>query len=521
MRPVLWGQASLRADSPRSESTGVRDLRSTPVLSRDERRLLAGLAVVTGCSWWRFLATGSLKVDENYPARFVGFALLLALTVGWALAVAGWRGLLVRPPACPRRTAFAALGVATFMLPMLSNDIFSILSYGSVAAEGHDVYRTTTWLSEGPFFAFLGEHWRQTVCVYGPTTLIASLPAGLAGRSPFVALAILRLVWFVPLVATMELSFRRYHDRPFFHTMVWLNPLFVVEGAGQLHADLLGVVALTAGIVLHRSGKVRTSFGLYAAALLGKYTFAPAGLWFWLSGASEPRQRGLRLATRLATICAIVLAAGAALYAPFWGGPDTLLVPLRSLGRMNPGGSITEVLGIVFQFLRTGSVTPPDLAVQAALELDRTTKHVSWLVVSWTMRLVFVVVAARVFPAMLRKGADERTLALGTGVITIALLTLASHRFQSWYLVAALPFFGLSCTTAWRRWWTMVVAVAVPVDFACVLERTSSVYPAWGALTTGAVVVVFLWSFRARYLSFPDHADVAGVRPGATVQEEP
>jgi hypothetical protein len=477
--------------------------------------------IVTGCSWWRFFATGSMKVDESYPARFAGFALLAALVAGWALAVTGWRGLLVSPPPHPRRTAFAALGVAAFMLPMLSNDLFSVLSYGSVAAGGHDVYGTTTWLSQGPFYSFLGEHWRQTVCVYGPTTLIAALPAGLAGASAgsraWAGLAILRLLWFVPLALTMELTFRRLRDRPSFHAMVWLNPLFIVEGPGQLHADLLGLVAITAGIVLHRSGKVRTSFGLYAVALLGKYTFAPAGLWFWLSATPSAGQR----ARRIATMGAILVGMGVAFYAPFWSGPDTLLAPLRSLARMNPGGSITEVLGIVVQFLRTGSFTPPDLAVQAALELDRATKHASWLVVSWIMRLVFVGVVAIVLPSMLRKGSDERTLALGTGVISVALLTLASHRFQSWYLVAALPFFGLSCSTAWRRWWTAVVAVAVPVDFACVLERSSSVYPVWGAVTTGALVVVFLWSFRARYLSFPRRADAPDARPGATAQEAP
>ena len=493
----------------RAERMSPGRVLANPLFSRNEGRFVAGLAVMTACSWGRFFDTGSLKVDESYPARPVGYVLLAALIVGWGLAVAGWHGMLALPPARPRRTAYLALGVAAFMLPMLSNDVFSVLSYGAVAAGGHDVYTTTSWLPQGLFFPYLGAHWTRTVCVYGPTTLLASLPAGLARGSPWVGLLLLRLAWLVPLVVVMELSLRRLPDRPFFHTMVWLNPLWVVEGPGQLHADLLGLVAITAGIVLHRGGKVRASFALYAAALLGKYSFAPAGLWFWLSEAPLPGQR----ARRLLALVVIVLGVAVAVYLPFWQGPGSVIVPLQALGRMNPGGSITEVLGILVQLLLHGSVTPPDMAVQTALEVDRAAKQASWLVVSWVARIVFLAVVARVLPRMLRKTADERTLALGTGVLTVALLTLASHRFQCWYLLAPLPFFGLECPPVWRRWWTAAVAVAVPVDFACVLERTSPVYPVWGALSTGTLVVVFLLWFRGRYLEFPGDA---GARPEAT-----
>ncbi len=461
-----------------------------------------------------------MKVDEDYPSRSVGIALLAVLMLGWGLALAGWRGMLERPPARPRRTAYLALGLAAFMLPMLSNDVFSVLSYGSVAAEGHDVYTTTAWLAQGPFFRWLGEHWSQTPCVYGPTTLIASLPAGLAGGNPWVALVLLRAAWFLPLVVVMEVSLQRLRGEPFFHTMVWLNPLWVVEGPGQLHADLLGLVAIAAGILAHRRGKLRTSFVFYAVAVLGKYSFGPAGLWFWLAGAPEWRTR----ARRLAGMAAVGLATAALFYAPFWTGPATIAVPVATLGRMNPGGSITEVLGIVVQFLRGGSVTAPDMPVQAALALDRASKEATWRVLSWILRGVFLVILARVLPAMLRRRADDRTIALGTGVLTVALLTIASHRFQCWYLIAALPFFGVAgdVPPAWTRWWIAATTVSVAVDFACVLERSSPVYPVWGAATTGALAVVFVAWFKSRYVDFPRSSPVAvAAPPGTTPPEAP
>ena len=79
----------------------------------------------------------------------------------------------------------------------------------------------------------MGQMWNQTVCVYGPTTLIATLPARLAGNNPWLALLLLRLAWLSPTTLVMEVSFRQLRDRPFFHAMVWLNPLWIIEGPGS------------------------------------------------------------------------------------------------------------------------------------------------------------------------------------------------------------------------------------------------------------------------------------------------
>lgn len=474
---------------------------------------------MTLASWGRFFATGSLKVDESYPARVAGYALLALLVVGWAVAIAGWRGLLEAPPSRPRASAYAALGVASAMLPALSNDVFSLMAYGSGAASGHDVYASTDWIAQSPFFPLLGKHWNATVCVYGPGTLMATLPGAVAKGNVWLGIAALRLLWLIPVVAAMELTFRRLADRPGFHAMVWLNPLWLVEGPGQLHADLLGMSALAAGIALHLGGKVKGSAALYALAFWSKYTVVLTGLWFWWTGSKGAR---LRRAAVMAAAGAVV---GVALYAPFWRGARSILEPLDALGRMNPGGSLVEVGGILVQLVtRSGAVTPPDMPVQAALELDRATKHASWQVLGLLTRVLFLVAAWGATRTLRRRTAPEgegevEHVAVVTGALTVALLTLCSPRFQCWYLLAALPFFGLALPPAWRRWWVLVVAVAVPVDFACVLERSSPVYPVWGAVTTGAQVVAFFAWFSSRYLRL-EPADAAA-RSAATTPATP
>jgi hypothetical protein len=188
---------------------------------------------------------------------------------------------------------------------------------------------------------------------------------------------------------------------------------------------------------------------------------------------------------------------------------------------MNPGGSITEVVGDVVDIARGGDVPRADVPVRQGLEQDRLSKASVWELVSLLLRIVTLGVAARVVVAVTRRPYDAGALALGTGALTVAVITLASHRFQSWYLIAALPFFGLQCTDVWRRWWVAAVALSVAPELACLLPRTAFVLPPWVALTTAGSVLVFLTSFRARYVDVFGWRSVEEGAPGPEVSAMP
>ncbi len=387
------------------------------------------------------------------------------------------------------------------MLPMLSNDVFSVFAYGSIAARGHDVFTTTSGFTQGVFYPWVGARWSEKVCVYGPSTLLAAMPAALAGDSPWLALVLLRVAWFVPLAWVMELSFRSLRDRPFFHAMVWLNPLWLVQGPGQLHADLLGVVAVTGGILLQRRGSVKAGWVSFSVAVLGKYSFAFTGFWFWLSGTKTLAQRLLRIPT----MAAVLVAVGTLLYAPFWRGPSTLTEPVRTLAGMNPGGTLTEVAGYVVQILRGGGVPSPDAPVLEAVAIERSTQASTWFVVSLVMRLIALVHRACASCAChaSKASATTRTRARARhGHPRRRGAYACEPPFPGLVSSCVLPFFGQACTKAWRRWWVAIVAVSVSMEFIHVLARASLLLPVWGGLTTAALMVVFLMSFKQRFWSF-------------------
>jgi hypothetical protein len=466
-------------------------------------RWLLGLALITLGSWGRWLATGSLRIDENYPEELPGSLLFATLVLGWVLVVTAWVGLLERPPERPRQLAYGGLAIVAFMLPLLSNDLYGLFAYAGLAVRGHDVYTSTQSLSASPWFLWIGERWRANPCPYGPLALLSAAWPSIAGeKNAFLAVFLLRLTWFIPLLAVMELSLRAFADRPFFQAMLWLNPLLLVEGVGQLHLDLLGALALTAGLILQSTaGRLWGAMG-WAAATLLKWNDVLAGPWFWLAGA--PRW-GQRLKS-LALMAVVLVGMTAAAYLPFWRGAETVREPFRALfvQTLVPGGSVVDGLGELGNALRgeQGDHFDPDMPVVERAARQREARASLWHA---AQALMWVVALAALLPLVLRslRLRAEEELALGGGTFIIILLTLASPKFESWYLMSALPFFGCACPPVWRRWWPWMVFAAVSKEFPLALPRSALLFKPAVGLTTGLSVAVCLLAFRQRFWRWP------------------
>src|SRR5215813_6385188 len=487
----MAGVESEMPESPGASPLGAL-LRVRDVVQSDAARWLAGLVLVTLASWGRCLATGSPRVDGNYPTEGVGTLLLLVLATGWALAVVGWAGLLARPPGQPRRLIYLGLLAVVPMLPLLSNDLFSLLAQASLSAQGKDVFTSAGAYPQSTWYAWIGERWKQSPSPYGPVTLLAAWPSVLGGASAFAAEAWLKVAWLLPLVALVELSLRAFPARPAFHAFLWLNPLLLVEGVGQLHPDLLGLLLVTAGILLARRSPGLGSGMAWSLATLSKLIFGLALPWFWLHGTRETSAR-----LRRSGVLLLCFAASAVLaYAPFWRGPETVLGQLRGLraNTLVAGGTLADVVGTVAGALAgeqgTGAIEafdPQQHAVRA-----RATQL--------TQLLAMLLALAAIVPlglGLLRELNEDR-LAVATGAFIVAVATLASPRFQSWYLLAALPFFALRCPEAWRRWWPWAALTSVAPEMANVLPRTAFLFTPWALTTLASVAVFFVW-FRARY----------------------
>src|SRR5262249_50399058 len=240
-----------------------------------------------------------------------------------------------------------------WMLPLLSNDLFSLFAQASLSSQGQDVFASAASLQNSPWYAWVGARWQQSASPYGPVTILAAWPSVLGGSNPFLADAWLKVAGLVPLAIVFELSLRAFPGRPMFHVMLWLNPLLLVEGFGQLHPDLIGALLIVAGLLVGRRSPGLGGCTAWALATLTKLNLALTVPWFWLV---RTRTWTGRLA-RAALLAVCLLAAAGLVYAPFRHGPETVRGQLRALrsNTLVPGGTLVDVAGTV-----AGALAGPD-----------------------------------------------------------------------------------------------------------------------------------------------------------------
>ncbi|MGL1475121.1 hypothetical protein ACSTJF_00480, partial [Vibrio parahaemolyticus] len=82
----------------------------------------------------------------------------------------------------------------SLMLPMLSNDLYSLLAYGDASNRGADVYTMTDMLHISPYYDYVSELWKTAPCVYGPVVLLQVKLATWIGGNLYGTIIIYKLI---------------------------------------------------------------------------------------------------------------------------------------------------------------------------------------------------------------------------------------------------------------------------------------------------------------------------------------
>jgi len=198
------------------------------------------------------------------------------------------------------------------------------------------------------------------------------------------------------------------------------NPTIITEFAGEGHNDavmILGVVLALRWIVRRKTfaGTLALSAGVLAKFLPALFT-PPVVVYLW-----RTREDNARF-WRTLGLCAVVGAAfGAALYAPFWAGHDTV-EGLRAAARTRPGPGTSGALLWMFS---------------AAFSADRAA--VATRLVTTAALLAFVIAASL-------KVRNRRTLVAACATIAVAYALIAAPRFWPWYVGLPTALLALSPT---------------------------------------------------------------------------
>lgn len=357
-----------------------------------------------------------------------------------------------------RTGALAVHAVAALALPLTSNDLFSNLAYGRIAALGGNPYRVGPSSLPGgdPFAALVSARWIDTPIVYGP--LIARLDALAAsvGSVPL-AMAAYKLLLLGCAVGVVLLAYRlcrelgdgaasvgderSSHDMAGRFALVALAPVLVWEVSAQAHNDGVPVLAMAGALALALGGRLTLATLLLSGAAFAKHAALPV-LALHLAAALR---NGPRRALLLVGLCAGV---GVVLFLPYWDGLATLRGPLvAALGA--PGRTARSLIDLAC--LVTGPLGPEATAL-------------TYRVLSTLTLLPLMFLGLR---ALLR----VRTVfdVAHEGLVLLLVWCLTTPWFQPWYVTWLLPLTLLERNAGTRRAVALFAALSVaqyllPID---------------------------------------------------------
>lgn len=294
---------------------------------------VGGLLLASSAPLWRGAARGTWRLTlpavphDGHPL-VAGALFLLA---GGAL-VAGWWALVAvlhagRPADHRHRMALVVGALLVWWLPvllgppLLSNDVYSYVAQGTLAARGVDPTAVgPVALGYDPAFFQVDPVWAAAPAPYGPVGVgLTRLGVAAAGQDPAASVwamrALVAAAVAIAAVGVARLARVLGRDPAVAVALAVANPLVTVHLVGGIHNDAWMLALLVWGCVFLRQGRRTLGIVLVAAALGVKLT-AVAGLvaaGWWLRPSPAPLfRRMIDAAAVLAGGVALVVAAGAA-----------------------------------------------------------------------------------------------------------------------------------------------------------------------------------------------------------------
>jgi hypothetical protein len=453
-------------------------------------------------------AAGTIRVDghglSGIPVFIVFFTFLGALAFYSIAMYRLWQSAMLTAGDI-RLIAYLLTAIFSLMLPMLSNDIFSLLMYGDAANRGVDVYTDIQSYSVSPYFDYVSPLWRTAPCVYGPVSLGSARLASLLAQGHIVlAIAVYKAIVMLWAILFVEMTYRvsillRTSVRPLL--FILFNPIFLIQGVAQLHCDLLAV-ALCAGVLFFFfSGRWYLAFIFAGIMVAAKMNFVLV-LGFLIGALFFSGEKWTAILYKSAIGLCFTLFTLFILYYPYYTSAATLTVPLKFLFGQNPGKSLAEVLGDIIYFApsvisghhdelnatmgKSSGVSDPQLVV--------------WLGVKKACQLFAVILSLIVVVRFWMAGQRSRQWMSVFLRFILIFLMFYSHVFYAWYLMLLLPFVWFDRDERFMQWLFILMAFSNVHDIMCAVNHGTPVYFLVLPLTLIGVLL-FFWRFRNNFFT--------------------
>lgn len=403
----------------------------TPFTSR-AFMIFVALLVAVLATWARDAVFGTLRVDD--VGTFVQ-KLWPTFVVGAAFVVIAFSYEKIRQISAPSldvvlRASIALHVVAALALPLTSNDVFSNLAYGRLAALGHNPYVTTPAALDpaDPFAVLVGSRWRSVPIVYGPIATKLDELVALPGRV-VVALVLFKLAILAAVVASLVVAHRACRSmdparaaKSF--AIYAFSPVIFWELSSQAHNDALMVLALVVFVAAASRDREWVAVIALVLGVFAKFAAAPVLVLYLVAVAR-------RSVARASLLALVALALSALLALVYWRDLDALRGPLATLGGAAPRTSRSFV----------------DLFFWCAYPLGLHAQKIAYAAGWWIGTCFLGVLGIRALVTV----RSFRDVVHHSLLLYLAYCVVATPWFQPWYVTWLMPLAMVHDDERWQR----------------------------------------------------------------------
>lgn len=333
------------------------------------------------------------------------------------------------------------------MPPVLSKDVYLYLLQGKLALDGVFTYTNGELNSLHPFVENIDKGWIGCPNHYGPAAMGVFVPAAYFGSisaisnvisiKVFNLLIALMITWLVQKITLRDQEI----NRQTFLLFIVLNPVFLIQGIGQMHVDFLlllfafGLIYglkyrnwILAGVCVGLMGATKFLLVVIFGGILVLFM-----LYEWLNGRIKIKQKILGF-------CSIIMAL-AVTYFFVWENAETILYPLAYHEDREPVHTMIELLSYAAVYFQ-------DIPMQSSLteynDSIMALKVSSSIWISSVFRVIALVLALP-FAFRVINAKSDNDFMFKVGILLMIVFLVYSPHMHAWYFLLILPFlaFGL------------------------------------------------------------------------------
>lgn len=398
------------------------------ITPRSWNRLYFGsLIILTLLSWIRYLLSGKITVDNVSLESIAGKATTILFVASLIIHFVSFYHFRLESKSHLIYSLLIVHIVCLFMLPCISNDIFSLIGYSYSFDFSSSVFLNTIPITY-PWIDTVSSLYKEIPCVYGILAISIAKTCIIPNQLAVSILLFKLIIIIFSFLASYyflnktELEIRNT-------SFLLLNPIWIIHGLGHAHIEALILPLVLLALTLPTRFLLVSAFLMFCAfeIKISAILLIPLIYLYNSKGKIQYEHSYIFFASYL-----FIFTCGIFTHHYLFGDILSITKPLEEVNKLWPSGTFSDYSLAIFKLTNTETAFSSHHLILHQPEVENAT-----LFIKNGFKLIFVLyVLTLIFNTFRKKIENNYTLLL---FCVLAVFLLYSHRYMTWYIVLALP----------------------------------------------------------------------------------